>query len=381
MTLATGSKYEASYIAEVDYGVTPNTPAMRKMRVTGDTLKLAKESFLSNELRSDREITDFRHGNRQVAGELNFELSKEAGLEDWMLALLGASAWTAVSYTASTIAFVNGTPDTITDSANGFVTAGFEVGDVITVSDTASNNGTYTITNVAAGTLTVSGTGIADEAAGSATLTAARKYAKVGTAIKSFSYERRFTDVGVYTLMAGLRVNTMNLNVQPNSIITGSFGVLGKAGETTDTSIDATPDAADTNSVMDSFSGAIYEGGSLIGVVTSIEINVNNNLSPAFVVGDDELAAIFEERCNTSGTVVAFLQDETLMQKFEDETITSLKLKLSDGTNFYQIKLPRVKYGDAAAPVSGFGGVTVTMPFQAYRDPSEGASLRIEKSS
>lgn len=60
------------------------------------------------------------------------------------------------SYTASTIAFVvSGTTYTITDSASGFVTAGFAIGDVITTIGTTKNAGQFTIINVAAGTLTV----------------------------------------------------------------------------------------------------------------------------------------------------------------------------------------------------------------------------------
>lgn len=61
------------------------------------------------------------------------------------------------SYTASTIAFVdNGaSPDTITDSANGFVTAGFASGDVISVSGSASNNRDFTIATVTAGVITL----------------------------------------------------------------------------------------------------------------------------------------------------------------------------------------------------------------------------------
>lgn len=59
--------------------------------------------------------------------------------------------------TATTIAFNdNGaSPDTITDSGNGFITAGFKVGDLITVSGTPANDSDFTLTVVAAGTLTM----------------------------------------------------------------------------------------------------------------------------------------------------------------------------------------------------------------------------------
>ena len=55
------------------------------------------------------------------------------------------------------IAFVDGAggEDTITTVAGDFVAAGFVTGDIITVSGSTSNDGTYTLTNVAAQTLTM----------------------------------------------------------------------------------------------------------------------------------------------------------------------------------------------------------------------------------
>ena len=68
--------------------------------------------------------------------------------------------------TASTIAFVSGSPATITDSGNGFVTAGFLPGQFLKVTSGA-NAGTYQLANVAAGTLTlVSGQTLTSVSAG-----------------------------------------------------------------------------------------------------------------------------------------------------------------------------------------------------------------------
>ena len=65
--------------------------------------------------------------------------------------------WTNHNINAITIAFNdNGaSPDTITDSGNGFLTAGFVVGDKITVSGSTSNDGDYTIAEIVAGTITL----------------------------------------------------------------------------------------------------------------------------------------------------------------------------------------------------------------------------------
>lgn len=59
----------------------------------------------------------------------------------------------------TTIAFVAGTPytvaATITDSANGFVTAGFATGDTLFVSGSTANSRNFTIASVTAGTITL----------------------------------------------------------------------------------------------------------------------------------------------------------------------------------------------------------------------------------
>jgi len=62
---------------------------------------------------------------------------------------------TFANITGTGIAFVDSNPDTITDTGNGFVTAGFVNGDKIVVSGSASNDGTYTIATVVAGTITL----------------------------------------------------------------------------------------------------------------------------------------------------------------------------------------------------------------------------------
>lgn len=67
--------------------------------------------------------------------------------------------------TASTLSFTAST-HTISDSGSGFVTAGFVPGMQINTSGFASNNGTYTVVSVAAGSIVVAET-LVDESAGS----------------------------------------------------------------------------------------------------------------------------------------------------------------------------------------------------------------------
>jgi hypothetical protein len=66
------------------------------------------------------------------------------------------------------IAFVDGGggADTITDTGNGFIAAGFEAGDKITVTGSTSNDGLYTIVSVVAGTITLATGVLTAEGAG-----------------------------------------------------------------------------------------------------------------------------------------------------------------------------------------------------------------------
>ena len=73
-------------------------------------------------------------------------------------AAANAYAATKAVLTGATISFSATTGNHILDSGSGFVTAGFAVGDKVIVSGSASNDGVYTVTAVAAGDLTVTET-------------------------------------------------------------------------------------------------------------------------------------------------------------------------------------------------------------------------------
>jgi len=99
---------------------------------------------------------------------------------------LGAIYYRKAYIQGTGIAFNENTPsaDTITDTGSGFAVAGFEAGDHITVSGSASNDGTYLIGSIVAGTITLDAADdLADEAAG-ATVTIVE--AVPGTVVAGF---------------------------------------------------------------------------------------------------------------------------------------------------------------------------------------------------
>ncbi len=120
-------------------------------------------------------------------------------------------------YTAITIAAVDSTPDTFTDSASGFVTAGFTASDLITVSGftTPANNDTFEVDTVVAGTLTLAaGETLTAEIAGDTVTivvaTPGLQAQVAGFKDWSLNYEGAalettdFADIGIRTYIAGI---------------------------------------------------------------------------------------------------------------------------------------------------------------------------------
>jgi hypothetical protein len=153
---------------------------------------------------------------------------------DEILSWTGAIAEVA-SVTSNTITktkYISGTDiafndngaslDTITQVANGFVTAGFEVGDTITISASSSNDGTYTISNVTAGTLTLSDNdSLTTEIAGAPVVLAETSSGTWGESRFLISGTRKvYIDGTEYTYTGGEGTGTLT-GVTPNPLSGG----------------------------------------------------------------------------------------------------------------------------------------------------------------
>lgn len=309
--MADGSRHNMRMVPETAYGVTPATPVFSAVRHTGTTLGLTKDSLQSEEIRDDRQIADFRHGARQVGGDMSIELSYGSFDEILEAALMG----------------------------------------------------TWDTDKPAVGT----------------------DQLKAGTVRRSFTVERFFGDIATvdkpFHRFTGVEFNSLQLAVNANAMITGTVGVVGK-DLVTDTVIitGATYGAPTTTSPLDSFTGTLKEAGVLIAVITEIQLNLENGLDPRFVVGSKSSLRPSVGRSNVSGQVTAFFENSLLLDKFINETESSIEFDLPDGAgNNLKFILPRIKYNGGQPDVQGEGPITLSMPFQALLDSTTGTNIIIER--
>ena len=389
MTIASGSRHSLAKVREVTQGTTPATPVFKPIRNTGTTLKLEKTTLTSAEITGNRNITDSRHGNYQVGGDIPVELTYGGSIDDLLEELL-CGTWTVKATKTATTLSAAAADNSYNDSGTGFVTAGFEVGDIIVVTgftgNVANNITRGVLTAVTAGKLTVGGTDgdvIVDDAAGESVTIATVSYVcKNGSTRRFSTFERLFGDITQYLRYTGCEINTMALKVAPNAMTTINFGVVGMGADAAAGSIiaGATYSAATTGSAMDSFTGTITENGSEISVVTQLDINVDNGIEALFAVGSKPAVGVSIGRCTVSGTITCYFDSVTMFNKFIAETESDLECDVTDlAGNIYRWTLPRIKYNGAPPDVSGEGPVTLAMPIQALYDTTAAATISVER--
>jgi hypothetical protein len=207
---------------------------------------------------------------------------------------------------------------------------------------------------------------------------------KVGTTLKSFSIEDYLSDIDQARLFTGMAVSSASFSIQPNQMVTTTFSFMGK--DMTVSATEKTIDAATIAQPFDAYSGALTigdNGGSLssIATVTSVEFSVDNALSPTFVVGSDSTPQLEYGRATIEGTITAYFEDLTLVNRFINETESAFKVTVDDPTagNEYGFFFPKVKFNGADAPLQNPQSRLITIPFVALYDATEASNLVITR--
>ena len=225
MAIASGIAKQVRYKVESAYNTAPGASGAQLLRRVESSLDITKDTYAASELRTDYQISDFRHGTRRTAGSIKGELSPGT-YADFMGAALRKDFVAGASAASLSITIAGSGPYTITRAAGSWLTDGFKSGDVVrltagTFNAANLNKNLYVVAVTSATVLTVQpANGVALVAEGpiaSATCSVTGKKSYTPTSShtdKSFAIEHWFSDIAQSELYLGCKAAALDIALQ-----------------------------------------------------------------------------------------------------------------------------------------------------------------------
>lgn len=390
MAISKGTAKVVAYKKESTWGTLAGASGGKQVRRVTADFNLTKETYESNEIRTDRQLADFRHGVRSADGTLSGELSPNS-YSDFMQSLVSKdfAAATTVTGLSVTIA-ASGSLWTVTRSTGTYLTSDIKVGTVIRLTgaglNAANASKNLLVVGVAATVLTVqslNGTSlVAEGPIASVTATVVGKQTIVpatGHTEDSYTIEQWFQDISQSEVFAGMRVGSMNVQLPATGLTTVDFSFMGKdLSSKGTTQYFSTPTAQGTNGIFAAVNGAMIVNGLPVALVTSADFTVERAMENATAVGSNSVAEIFLGRIRVTGNLSVYFQDATFRNYFDDETAVSIVFALTTGSeanaDFLTFTLPKVKLGSFAKD-DGELGLVASTSFQALLNADTSGGL------
>ena len=377
-TIATGINNKVAYKKETTWGELPaNTGAKYLRRVSAD-FNLTKETYQSEEMRTDYQVADFRHGVRRAEGSLNGEFS--AGSYADFFAAAVRKDFTAVTLpTASVTVTVNTGTYKLVRTVGSFITDGWKVGMVVrcagltTVADNGKNLVVAAVSALDVTVVPLDGSVLTAQGTdASATFTVPGKvtYAPLsGHTDDSFTVEQWFSDIAQSEVYTGMKINSVGVSIPATGMTTVDFGFMGKdLTKTGTTQYFTSPTAAGATGIFAGVNGVVLYNGVKVAVITDASVNINSDMTDAVVLGSNSIADVFEGRVTVDGSMSVYFQDATFRDVFNDEVEVSIVFALTANnakdSDFATISLPRVKLG-SFTKADSMDGVIASCDFTA----------------
>jgi hypothetical protein len=393
MTQARGRKGRLAYVEENTWGTTPSSPSMTQLKAAtyGESLGGNIAKIVSNVINARGAQENARGGNIDVSGSLPFELplvgmgtlfkhalggattgqdatqttaitgveilyaEKGATSGDGSLAYTNSTtklAWTAPGDTAGTGVDVSGGGDFTLESSTD--------GEALTVRVTAAN---------------LPGQDESD------TITVQSEYKHRitrGTLPTGLTVEKGFTDIAQYIRFKGIKVNQLSVEVGNSGLASGSLDVMGKEFATATSELGSP--SVPTHNPFIHHEATVEEGGAT-ATVQALSMQVMNNLDgDNYPVGSAKRYALPEGDGDLTGSATFFFEDATYLDKWKNETESSLKAAFSNSNGSVTFKMPKIKYFEAGVPMlESAQGIVLPLNYQALAsDDPDNTDLVVE---
>jgi hypothetical protein len=227
MANAQGNLTNLNYLREVTEGTMPATKKIA-LRKTSVNINPSITTVTSQEIRSDRGISDLVQTGASSAGDIAFEYS-HAEYEPIIESALGAEEVTLYTLTAADISFA-AADNSINSLASGFTVASLPLGGWVKIVGATNplNNGVAKIVSVTTAKIVVSRKTLVTGTASASTTISSKNY-RNGIAQPSFSMQVEHADLSnISYVTKGLSVNTLALNVASGALVTATANLTGR---------------------------------------------------------------------------------------------------------------------------------------------------------
>lgn len=395
MVQATGIFKQVAIKRETAFGTIPSAASAQLLRRVKSEINLSKDTYTSNEIRTDFQVADMRHGVRRVKGSISGELSPKT-YSDQLSAMCKRDFAAVTPIASASITIAGAGPSyTVTRAAGSFLTDGVKIGDVVRLSvgtfNAANINKNLWVTAVTALALTVlvlNGSAlVAEGPIASSTVTVFGKKTFIpttGHTDVSYSIEHWFSDVAQSEVFSGVKFDKASIQLPPTGMATISLDVQGQNVTTAQTRYFTSPTAVPSTGVVAAVNGLLTVNGSQQTTVTGLSLSLDPGFSGDPVVGANVVPNLFAGPISVTGQFTGYFTDAVLRDLFLNETESSLAVVLStDNTaaaDFIGFTLSRIKLTDAAKS-DGTGGVVQTFPFTALINNNGGAGTANEQTT
>jgi hypothetical protein len=392
MGQASGVYKIVSYKSANTAGIAAAGAGAKQMRRVNSMVDLTKDTYGSNEIRSDLQDADFRHGVRRATGKTGGEVSPGT-YADFMAGFLKRDFAVVAAITGLSLTIAGTGPVyTITRSTGSFLTSGLKNGMVFRLTAgtfTGSNsNKNIVVASMTATVLTVyvlNGSGLVTEGPiATATITPTGKSSFVpltGHIEKFFTIEEWYPEVPASVTGYELRVSSMNINLPATGMATCDFDFMGVDTVDAATQRFTSPTALGTAPIAAAVNGVMLYAGVAVAVITSLTISGTSTYTGDPVVGSQNRPSLTPGRVLVTGNATVKFTDTTFRQAFINETEVDLAVVLSGNnaaaSEFISFVMSRVKL-NANTRDDGEKEIIQTVPFKALLNTAGGASAATE---
>lgn len=202
---------------------------------------------------------------------------------------------------------------------------------------------------------------------------------KAGKTQPSFIIEKGYSN-GVIVQERGCKVSKLAFNFGGDGELVMTASIIGCDEEIAASKLVEAPTEV-ALSRLNNFQASLKMGGEATQVVTELSCDIDFGLdTDGYAIGDKGFRSRLNEGLITpSGSLTAFFDDKSFIEKAMNSTKTSLEISTVHGDKSLTIKLPEVKFPRNTPGIEGATGIVQTLDYNAYfEDNTEGTCVVIE---